>query len=941
MATIEEEEGQGNIVFIKNRPNGPNRVPPLGLQRPGQLGPIRPPVCLPRKQETTKTTIGNSMADLEREVSINKKGITTLPSVAIKNITVSFMSAEDIIKQGVASIDKPTLSGEQSVNDPRMGATDFIQNCPTCFKDSLNCTGHFGYIKLNAPILHPLAIRNIISVLKVVCNCDGRLLVPVETLRKKGILALTGINRLKEIEALAEKEYSCSSEKGCKPNPQFDIEISEEKYEIYYRTKGKKSNKKQFEPLIPYSIENVRMILEGISPETLRIIGFEDGSTPLNYIMTVLPVIPPCDRLPTDQNGEIWQDEITMAYQDIVKLNNDILNAVNEEEKQRKIYSLIDRIASMYRGKKNSKKDEKSIRSRIQGKNALPRANLMGKRVNYSGRTVISPDASLKFGQVRIPLRIAKTITKPVIINAFNKEAMTQLLRSGRVNHVIPGKNTTLPKRQIGLNIAVTDDIMKTYIPQLGDTLHRWLQNGDYVIVNRQPTLSKNSFMGMEVVVGGDYKIEDGKIIMNDGPNTIGLHLSYTTPYNADFDGDEMNIHVPQSLLSEAEVATTMNVKTCIMSGQTNKNAMGIVYNGVISAGLMTEDSTYMSMETMYECLAQLTGKLQMPSWYNRLDKYKVPRLSGKALFSALLPEDFFYTRDQVVIKEGILLKGPITKDHIGPSANSIIQSIWHQYGTDRTVEFFTDAAFVLNHWLRLRGFSVGVKDCNPEDTGLRDEVNKEIEKAKLFAETMDATHIDDPIEQERLEKQLITEIDRVEKVGKKILNDNLTTDNALASMMKYKAKGEARNIAQMKALIGQQFLGGKRMDLGLAYFDPNDPEYSLEARGFVKNSFMSGMTPAELFFVQAAGREGLIDTAINTADTGAIHHKIIKATEDITVWSDGSVRNMFGTIFQFGYGGDGLDPSYLMKVKVHGNDMLSFIDMKTEAARLNSKYGY
>ncbi len=494
-------------LFMKHRPLGPNR-PMLG---PGRLGPMKPPTCSPRTQELSKTAIGYTSTNLKQEAELNRKGINSLPSVAIKNITVSFMSAEDILRQSVVSIEKPLLIGEQSVNDSRLGATEFYQNCPTCHKDSINCTGHFGHIKLNAPILHPLAIRNLISVLKVICNCDGQLIVPVDILKRKGVFNLTGMNRLKEIEAMAEKGYTCTSH-GCKPNPQFDIDTSQERYAISYKIKGKKTNKKQFEPTLSYSMDELKTILEKISPETLKNIGFDvdGGATPLNYIMTVIPVIPICDRLPVEQDGEIRYDFITLAYKDIVRLNNDILNAVTDEEKDRKTLLLADRISQMYKGKKKEvDANEKSIRSHIQGKDALPRANLMGKRVNYSGRTVISPDASLKFGQVRIPTRIAKTITKPVIITSFNKEALTQLLRSGRVNHITPGPNNTLPKRQRGKNISVTDDTMKTYIPQIGDTFHRWLQNGDYVIINRQPTLSKNSFMGMEVVLGGDYKIEE------------------------------------------------------------------------------------------------------------------------------------------------------------------------------------------------------------------------------------------------------------------------------------------------------------------------------------------------------------------------------------------------------------------------------------------------
>lgn len=914
------EQAETGIVFRKKKVTLP---PVIAPPKPG----ITHPVCRADRSAdgvpSTQTANLIRQDELDRLINVKTLPAEDLPQLFIQNVSISTMSTEQIKKYANnLEINNPAESGPQTINDPRLGVVDYGRICPTCNQNSLGCPGHFGYTKLNVPIPNPLAMRNIIMVLKIVCNSCGKLMMLREELERAGILQLSGINRLKALENMAGSGFFCrAGARGgshCKPNPQFQVDKSEETNKIVYTTKGKK--KAGEEELKVYNIKDVEIMLDSISDDDAELMGFEKGMHPRNYIFHAIPVIPTNARQASEQDGVIWEDDISRTYKAIIKKNNQLaepgLNELSKELFTDELYKLVKELFTST--------DKNSIKTRIQGKDAYIRSSLMGKRVDFSGRTVISPDPSLKFGQVRIPIKIASVTTKPELVTAFNKNALTQLLRDGRVNHIIPGPDSSL-KDLRGQRLAVTARERDSYVPEIGDKLYRWLQNGDFVIVNRQPTLSNMSFMAMEVVIGG--------------PNTIGLHVSYTTPYNADFDGDEMNIHVPQDLMVEAELRTLLNVQQCLMSGQTNRNSMGIVYNGLTAAYMLTQPEIRVDRETFFDCITKITTKVDLSTLVARASEFQIPADSGKVLFSTLLPEDFEYRGSGgVLIKKGILIQGPITKAHIGVAGGSIVQHIWHQYGVSRAVAFLTDATYLLDHWLSVHGFSIGIMDCNPSKKNLKKLVDKEVEKAKMFVEAMGAP-VNDPLEMERREKEIISNINRVPKVGSAVLKADMDKWNALSIMAEAGSKGNPTNIGQIAALVGQQFLGGKRLEAGLAYYDLDDTDTSLESRGFIQHSFLAGMTPGEFFQHMAAGREGLIDTALNTADSGSIHHRTVKALEDIVVAQDGSVRNPAGVIFQFAYGHDGLDPSKLLKVMTSQGERLTFIHLPFEILKLNEKY--
>jgi DNA-directed RNA polymerase II subunit RPB1 len=447
-----------------------------------------------------------------------------LPTLVIESSLLTIFSYEDLEEIAVCTVNNAAQSGANTVNDPRMSVIEDTKLCSTCHKDNIECPGHLGRIVLAYPIYHPSYLRTIVQILTCVCNSCGGLLLTREAMREKGILRASGVNRLKLLEKEC-KGLLCQRkpEHGiheCRPNPEYLVAKLKDSKQIMYKIPAARRGEKEGEGT--KSIQEVANILNAISDEDAALMGFSHGAHPRRMILRALPVMPPIVRPPSVRDGVIWPNPITTLYIEIVKLNESLRDPkLSEKDRMEKladlffhIEHLIDNTDGKYAPQQN--RAFESIKQLIQGKEAIIRGLLMGKRVNYSARTVLSPDPNLKFGQIRIPRIMAPVLTQNVTIAAFNREAMMKLLRDGRITHITPGRGPLQGRR-----IQVKEEQRREYVLQIGDKVDRWLQDGDRVLWNRQPTLHKYSMMAYEVVLSDEL--------------TIGLHLSYTTPANADF----------------------------------------------------------------------------------------------------------------------------------------------------------------------------------------------------------------------------------------------------------------------------------------------------------------------------------------------------------------------------------------------------------------------
>lgn len=934
--------GTGRKPRATQRRQPPQQQPPqplpLAQYQQKSVGAIS---CPPQKIHILSvaenaTTITKKERDQILTETAKKEAELQLLTIAKSAISLySFEQMKDIC--GNIQVTKLNLQDHGSVNDPRMGVASLNVSCQKC--SQIDCPGHFGLIEFHASIYNPAFIREIVSVLTCVCNDCGGLLVTEDVMKQRDFFHLSYDKRLSALEDYC-KDISCLRQKTktgggrivpCSKNPTFITTDIKEKGEITYKIPqqgSKKVNKEDAPHLM--TISQVTTILDRISPEDSILLGFPADSHPRNMILRGILVPPVIARPPVYEGGSIHHDKLTRMYVAIVRKVQDLTNgkpgAANE------VYNALKQLIFKTDGKKMGMHDFLSIVERIQGKQALLRGLLMGKRVNYCARTVAGPDPSLKYGQLRVPESWAPVITKPIKVTDFNIREMTRLLEAGKITHITV-KKTGLRKFCQG---------SLRYRLQRGDIVERWLQNGDRVVNNRQPTLHRQSMMAYEVVLG--YQL------------TIGLHLSYTTPMNCDFDGDENNIWCPQDFEVEAECEILMNVKNNIMSSEQNRPIMGLVMNSVSGAYLLSEPSTRLDNDLFAELLTLVTNQKPLDTLYSRLIKYGVHPRSGQAVFSSMLPEDFYYEQKGVLIMEGILFSGRLKKSHVGTSHRSIIQELYKKYGTERTADFFTDAPWVINKWLMERGFSVGMSDminlAIDEKTGEEYDKNKRIleqELAKIYVqlEALGSKHTD-PIEESFRQRQINNLVNVAQGIGLRLAKEVLSGDNSIGVMTDQGAgtKGGIANIGQMMGSVGQQFYrserlkptisGGKRL---LPTYDENDN--NPEAHAFIPVSFFTGLSPEGLFFLQAGGREGLLDTALKTAETGAMQHRMIKAFENVIIGNDGSIRNTIGTMFSPIYN-SGYDIGEMMAVETLGKpDLASFIDIKSVVAELNIERGW
>ena len=382
----------------------------------------------------------------------------------------------------VKSLSASELQGRDTVNDPRLGVNEHGVKCPSCHGDYETCPNHMSYVQLARPVINPVLMKTLLMVLTCVCNHCSALLVSKDTLMRNGLLSVAGGRRFKRIHGLCMKGFRCTKNSfQCKVNPHFNTEKSVESNLVTYekpkdKRRGDTGGGKDMTEFMTYHMDTVQMILNGISKEDAMLMGFDETCHPSSMVFTVLPIPPPSARMSTHHDGKVWQDRLTLNYMAIIRLNRMLSDPENNETMQRKLYSDL-----VLKLKETLIKDPKSIFSQLSKKDGHVRGMLMGKRADYSGRSVISPDPSLAFGDIRLPPLMAHTITQAIRITDQNREVMKAKMRAGRVPRITP-VDKHMAKNEYQL---VDEQMAATYEPRVGDVFHRWTETGDYVVSNR------------------------------------------------------------------------------------------------------------------------------------------------------------------------------------------------------------------------------------------------------------------------------------------------------------------------------------------------------------------------------------------------------------------------------------------------------------------------
>ena len=651
-------------------------------------------------------------------------------------------------------------------------------------------------------------------------------------------------------------------------------------------------------------------------------------------VLEVLPVPPVAVRPSiTLESGERSEDDLTHKLGDIVRTNQRLLENLNAGAPEVIIEDLWDllqyhvttffenNVAQVPPARHRSGRPLKTLSERIKGKDGRFRKNLAGKRVNFSARTVISPDPFLDIDEVGVPLLIAKELTVPEKVTKDNIEQLKALVKKGPSEY--PSANYVITpdgKRKI-ISDETRDAILEELAP--GYTVERHLIDGDIVLFNRQPSLHRMSIMAHRVRVL-PYK-------------TFRLNLCTTIPYNADFDGDEMNLHVPQTEEARAEARMLLSVENQIVTPRYGLPIIGAIQDQISGNYLLTQDDVLLSKEEAADLLSSV-GVFELPKKHAKKEKGKV-YYSGKQIFSMVLPDVDYEERSKTctkhahclnpdcqyaktIIKKGELVQGVIDEKAIGPEAGKgkLIRNIINKYGHRVAIDTLQKIALLGIKYLQMRGFTVLLTDVDlPQEAVSEikslfnkaeekvDELIKDYEEGKLEAYPGRTVR-------ETLEFKITEVINRARNKAGRIVEQNIKEkNNNMMIMANSGARGSVSNISIMAAAVGQISLRGARINRG--YNERTLPSFKWgdigpAAGGFIRHSYKGGLKPAEFFFNAITSRDTIMDTSMRTPKSGYLQRRLINALQDIKVLYDGTVRNSTGTIIQFIYGEDGIDVS-------------------------------
>lgn len=865
---------------------------------------------------------------------------TMLPSKII-GIQFSILSPEEIRKMSVAQItskdtyinNKPVVGG---LFDPRMGVLEPGMICPTDGLNYMQTPGYFGHMELARPVYYIQYLTTILKFLRSVCWKCSKLLISKEKYAKI-LKSYSDELRWNKVFKLANTVKRCGDDNddgcGCKQPDKIIKEGLSSLVATWTKVEGVPMNElPEFEQeettntfTIKFTPEMVLAIFKHISDEDVRFMGFNPTfSRPDWMICQVLAVPPPAVRPSVRQDAQQRsEDDLSHIIVNIIKANNTLYEKIEKNADahviddwttllQYYVATMVDnKIPGVASVAQRSGRPLKPIKDRLKGKFGRVRGNLMGKRVDFSARSVITPDPNLPINGLGVPLRVAMNITKPVKVNQRNKDFLLGLVKNGP--DVYPGAK--ILEKSNGNNISLRYIDRETIELELGDTVHRHMMDGDGVLFNRQPTLHRMSMMCHIV-----------KVMPN--ALTFRMNLAVTKPYNADFDGDEMNMHMPQNIESEVELKELAAVPYQIVAPGDNKPIVGLFQDSLLGAYRITRENITF---TKKEAMNLLMGIKKMDiNKFNKLFKEK-EKITSFDILTQIFPdmslkyktfkfesgENIDESPHVLEIKNGEYLRGQLDKKILGSGTRGILHRVCNDYGNIACADFIDNLQNVITDYMLNSGYSVGIKDLiadkatqkaiNEIISRKKTDVNSLIDQIQLGVFTNNTGKSNLEEFETKVNGILNEAVADAGKTGRKNLGDK----NRFVIMVNAGSKGSDINISQMISCLGQQTVDGKRVPYGfdsrtLPHFKKYDD--TPRARGFVENSFIEGLTPEELFFHAMGGRVGLIDTAVKTSQTGYIQRRLVKGMEDLKVEYDMTVCNHKNKIVQFSYGDDGFD---------------------------------
>lgn len=945
---------------------------------------------------------------------------TSVVPKQISSIQFGLMSPEEMALASHIEVNNRSLYDPQDRAqsrggplDPRLGAISKTATCETCNKSLQDCIGHFGYIRLVLPVFHPGYFKAILKILQMICkHCSLVMLDPNTRAHYLRLLAARGDKGrgtgplLREIWEKSKKCKRCPYCGRANGTVKKTAILKIVHYPMDNKPPSKRKDDDDDDDLQDHTLDDlinvdpafldaakanpdlrkyipkaaddlnpmrVLHLFEKMPSEDVQLIDMDPRfGRPERLILQYMPVPPLCIRpsVCSDPSAGSTEDDLTVKASEILEVNSVITQLLKKGGKPAHVFESWDHLQYEVARYINSEmpglpmiqgqsKPLRGVSQRLKGKTGRFRGNLSGKRVDFSGRTVISPDPNLRIDQVGVPVLVAKILTFPERANNFNRRMLQRAIRNG-------------PDKYPGANFIEMRDGSKRFLKygdrnkiarelKNGMIVERHIIDGDIVLFNRQPSLHRISIMAHRVKISPH--------------RTFRFNECVCAPYNADFDGDEMNLHVPQTQEARAEAIELMGVVNNILTPKNGEPLVAATQDFITASYLVTSKNVFMDRAEFTRVLAMLSNAafelpLPTPAIIKPMELW-----TGKQLFTVLvqsaalssgastrpiewdgdsfaeasvIPPSFALLTTEVkekgfsmkgktgpmnspvmcpkdayvVFRGGELMCGQLGKKTLGDGSKpSILYVLGRECGNEAAGFAMNQLARFAARWLAEGGFSIGVDDVTPSSSLLKT-------KAKIVKAGY--AKCDDYIDQLRrgtlqlrpgsspeqtLEAVLNSELSAIrDDAGKACTEDIDVRTNAALTMALAGSKGSVINISQMIACVGQQTVGGGRAPDGffgraLPHFELGLKARSPAAKGFVRNSFFSGLVATEFFMHAQSGREGLTDTAVKTAETGYMQRRLVKALEDLNVQYDSTVRSSNGSLVQVMYGDDSLDP--------------------------------
>ena len=894
-------------------------------------------------------------------------------ATSVSNISVSFRLFKESEVRSISVVDIQNASTfdhgvpkPHGLQDAHMGTTDRSIMCQTCHL--AHCAGHFGMIELPKRVYYAGHVKRIMLLLRTMCTICIRPLLGEDIARKISASA-KGFDKLKIVSDTSRKLSVC-------PHCKFALPSITDTNKLFIQRQWSDTDYEKMPAeaqtflTTRFSADDAYTIIDAMPDSWLGILGFTISSShPRDAIPRCILVLPPAQR-PTlriaDGGKGRGEDDMTMLYQEVVRakldLETKLLSKTATEidkfnsfakmqlcvaclikssyKKSVEIKGMLDHGAG--RGKVRTLRD---MEHRLKGKGGRLRGTLNAKRTDFSARTVVGIDMNYDIWRLGVPETRMKVLTFPEKVNRFNIDVLRERIRRGAtadhgaVNVIHSSSISTMEPKNTYLGLMDQNArFLLAESLEVGWIVERHLQDGDWVLFNRQPTLHKMNMQAFQI-----YGIPG---------LTFRLPLPATRPFNADYDGDEMNMHVPQSIEAIAEAQELMAVPHNMISPSNTAAIIAPVQETLVAWYRLTSKNTLLTKDKMCQLQTQIQYDPDSDEYADMptlqcgigpihlsipaiIKSPKGQRWTGKQVASVLLKKNINilkavrdgdlkeesswigYKEDVVCIQKGELLLGRLCKATLG-GGQSLTHNIWKDIGSWASAKFVSDIQRVGNLWNQMDGTCIGIRDCMVDEETDR-KIDQMVCSAMEKADFVESTSFQPEIKEIRTSGVLQ---DILRAAGAEVLK-SMDHESALSQVVVSGSKGNALNLSQIMAVVGQQSLGGRRVlprktrigMRGLICFPPNDRRP--EALGFVATSYIQGQTEDEYFHAMMAGREGIVATAVETATSGYNQRKMVKIQEGQVVAYDKTVRVADQSIVAIHYGADDLDSTKLERVRI------------------------